>query len=86
VDVGVAVLAPLLAPIVATVERPVLQQYLSGLWDDLKAAMLRDAASPDPVMTVRLETGMTEFAEALKAQQPCASPCGTHCSGTWDRR
>jgi uncharacterized membrane-anchored protein YjiN (DUF445 family) len=45
---------------------PALQQYFSSLWDELKAAMLRDAASPDPVMRARLEAAIAELAAVLK--------------------
>ena len=45
---------------------PALQQYFSSLWDELKAAMLRDAASPDPVMRARLEATIAELAAVLK--------------------
>jgi uncharacterized membrane-anchored protein YjiN (DUF445 family) len=46
-------------------EHPAFQEYLSGLWTDIKQSIQADAEDPDSVIKARLEGAIARLAEGL---------------------
>lgn len=45
---------------------PVVQEYLSSLWQHVSDFLLRQASEPDSALRLRFESGLMRFGEALK--------------------
>lgn len=46
-------------------ERPELQSYVNGLWDEFKGWLRRDLAQPDSTLHAKITGAATQFAQAL---------------------
>ncbi len=47
-------------------DHPVVQQYLSDLWNRVSSYVLRESAAPDSTLRVRFEAGLVSFGQALR--------------------
>lgn len=47
-------------------DHPLVQQYLSGLWQHVSAFLLRQSGEPESMLRQRFESGLMSFGEALR--------------------
>lgn len=47
-------------------EHPLVQQYLSGLWQHVSEFLLKQTSEPESMLRQRFETGLMNFGDALK--------------------